>query len=416
LKTGISIRALPLPLRRVARDIERTVRADAGLCATVESGDVLTPKVLAEMRRRLASEPGSLPFTASDLESIAKYLPKPGGATTPRHRPAGTMSPIGTRFPGAFAAKTGSTTGTGGAAVTADRSGDLTRLNDTQRAVVADVFKKAAERSDAAMAALTTRFEQAGLTKADLELTLDYVKTKAPLLVAFHPDKELRQEVLSENLTDKVPTYSVAVDRANNRLIDALLKDGTYRNQFETGISGGSPTAYPGGLRDGYEAKVFEGGYHTHELIPQERPKYGSLYAGQIPSNSQRSYGSCYLVLKPGVRDRTTFTPADSALVPPEMVGTADAFAHVLANASKDVFKDLVQAATTKNPPTTRAWSYIEAQVHGPIDFATDVARLVADVKFKGTPYEDKLRAFAEHNGIALQWHSDEKVWSDDVA
>jgi Protein of unknown function (DUF3626) len=40
---------------------------------------------------------------------------------------------------------------------------------------------------------------------------------------------------------------------------DALLTDGVYRNQFETGLSSGSMSAFSGGARDTWERRTMEG-------------------------------------------------------------------------------------------------------------------------------------------------------------
>jgi len=52
------------------------------------------------------------------------------------------------------------------------------------------------------------------------------------------------------------------------------------------------------------------------------------------------------------------------------------------------------------------SWCYVEMQVHGPIEFDKDVAALVADPSYRGTPYEDKLRLFCRRYSIPLSWKS----------
>jgi len=42
-------------------------------------------------------------------------------------------------------------------------------------------------------------------------------------------------------------------------VVSALLKEGVYRNQFETGLSAGSRSAFPGGARDSWERVLFRG-------------------------------------------------------------------------------------------------------------------------------------------------------------
>src|SRR3712207_1114393 len=66
-----------------------------------------------------------------------------------------------------------------------------------------------------------------------------------------------------------------------DRLVDgvivvaALARDGVYRSQFETGVSNGGLTAYPGGDRWRWESRIFGGAYD--DAPAALRPKYGAL-------------------------------------------------------------------------------------------------------------------------------------------
>ena len=60
-------------------------------------------------------------------------------------------------------------------------------------------------------------------------------------------------------------------------MAEALLEEGIYRNQFETGISAGGLSAFAGGPRDTWERTLFGGAYHTDDVTASERPKYGAL-------------------------------------------------------------------------------------------------------------------------------------------
>ena len=60
------------------------------------------------------------------------------------------------------------------------------------------------------------------------------------ITVSFHPDRLL----------------------ADGRTVaESLVADGRYRSQFETGISNGGLTAFPGGDRDVWEQRMFAGAY-----------------------------------------------------------------------------------------------------------------------------------------------------------
>ena len=65
---------------------------------------------------------------------------------------------------------------------------------------------------------------------------------RAPVTINFHPDRLL----------------------ADGRPVALALRDeGVYRSQFETRISNGGLTAYPGGDRDRWEAAMFGGAYQA---------------------------------------------------------------------------------------------------------------------------------------------------------
>jgi hypothetical protein len=206
--------------------------------------------------------------------------------------------------------------------------------------------------------------------------------------------------------------YTVPVAR-DRLLIDAFMADTNYRNQFETGLTSGSPTAYEGGSRDTWEKTIFEGGYHGHPLVAAERPKYGAMNPSWRPFGPATSYGECYLIMKRGIRNRTTLTASDSSGCRADGVGTAQDFQHVL-NATPDTrFKAILDTALGYDAPNDTAYPYLEAQIHGPVEFKQDVERLVIDTKHKGTEIETKLRAWAEANGFPVSWHDRKEIHVD---
>jgi hypothetical protein len=128
----------------------------------------------------------------------------------------------------------------------------------------------------------------------------------ARITVNFHPDR-------------LAGTASVA---------DLLARDQVYRSQFETRISNGGLTAYPGGDRDRWEQRMFAGAYPP--ALAAGRPIYGGLnLAGHLDGASPR-FGSCHLRLTPAVTRRATFSRGDS-VTEPTVVGTADTFGAIWA-------------------------------------------------------------------------------------
>ena len=163
-----------------------------------------------------------------------------------------------------------------------------------------------------------------------------------------------------------------------------LIEQGRYKTQFEINQSGG---LYNPEMRAGDEL-LHQG---LLEDIPVEkRPAYGFLaMPGEADSNDVAQYGSVRLVLKPGVRDRTTITFGDSLngeATPIPLTG--------------DVTDEQMFAARSMAPG-----DYTEAQIHGGVTL-DDVEKIViAPLK---TPWEQKgetedLVRIAEAHGIPVE-------------
>jgi hypothetical protein len=228
---------------------------------------------------------------------------------------------------------------------------------------------------------------------------------RARVTLNFHPDR-----LLADGRT----------------VVQALLDDGRYKNQFETGLSNGSRTAFGGGARDGWEEKLFGGAYHEPPSEAHERPKYGALDVLRHADGGSPRFGSCYVVLGRHVNERCTFTWGDSHLGP-QHVGTSDAFealaAAMVAAAASTGEVLAVRASVNelvrprgRDPSASRSGfargavaraldDYIEAQVHGPIDLARDVEALVIDPAHERSKVGEGLRALGERYGFAVERH-----------
>jgi hypothetical protein len=79
----------------------------------------------------------------------------------------------------------------------------------------------------------------------------------------------------------------------------------------------------------------------------------------------------------------------------------------------------LLLSASGPAPATARQGramdEYLEAQVHGGVDLAADVAELVTDPSFDGTAVGDDLEALAARGGFALRRHPGFVLPVDDV-
>ncbi len=210
-----------------------------------------------------------------------------------------------------------------------------------------------------------------------------------PVTVHFHPDRPA----------------------ADGRTVaQSLAADGVYRSQFETRISNGGLTAYPGGDRDRWEHRMFGGAYTS----AVGRPVYGALNLAGHPDGAAPRFGSCHLVLGPQVLPRCTFSLGDS-VTEPSGVGTADTFGAVwdglLARAARTGEVLGVRAGSADawvaalGAPRERAGrvldDYVEAQIHGGLTLGEAVTAVVADPSFRGTPTAASLSSL----GVPLRWH-----------
>jgi hypothetical protein len=167
-------------------------------------------------------------------------------------------------------------------------------------------------------------------------------------------------------------------------ILERMARDEVYRSQFETGISSGGLTAYPGGDRWLWESRMFGGAYDVGPAA--DRPKYGSLNFRLRRVGGSPRFGSAHLRLAPHTLAQTTFCYPDSVLAPCHF-GVASRLSTLIALAEAD--------------ETDPLDDYVEAHVHGVVRFAADVEALVLDPCYGGTPVETA----AARLGCPVEWH-----------
>lgn len=271
-----------------------------------------------------------------------------------------------------------------------------TPLTAAQRAALHHVRTRATAGHAAALA----RIEAAPGDPVQAAALVALIRDHARVTLNFHPDRFLADG----------PTVA-----------ESLALDGRYRGQYETGLSNGSRTAYPGGARDDWEKRLFGGAYHADGgARPGERPKYGALNLYGHPDGASARFGSCHVRLRPEVNARATYCHGDSHVGPLD-VGTIDAFNRVLAGllaedgAAGEAVRRLPDRAAAVSEHGRKLDAYVEAQVHGDIDLATDAEALVVDPSFRGTDTGRLLAATARRCGIAVEWHAGSALAPDEV-
>ena len=302
------------------------------------------------------------------------------------------------------------------------------RLSAAHRAALTHVLGLVRHQEPVSRSYIAEALHRTGSQFAVYDAAMESVRAHARVVIHFHPDR--------------VGTKSIPV-------AESLLKEGVYRNQFETGLSTGSLSAFPGGARDAWERSLFGGAYHDRGVSDSERPKYGALELVRYADGPIPRFGSCYFVMRPTVSSRTSFTFAGSEdpraterlgmivhmdNVMAALFGEIEAggiaappwppfraptlgLSNLTVPRLLDVLRDL--ASPRKEPadlPTGRVLdTQIEAQVHGPIDLQDDVELLVADPAFTQTTTGETLRELALRYGFPLRWHCGFRLAVDEV-
>lgn len=309
------------------------------------------------------------------------------------------------------------------------RDAALSRLTNPQRAAWRCVEETILDRQADARVRVTSLLRSSGCSQAMFDAATESLRHHARVVLHFHPDR--------------LGVRPVPV-------CEALCEEGQYRSQFETGLSSGGLTAFPGGARDEWERTLFGGAYHGSGSSIGDRPKYGALELIRYPDGPWPRFGSCYFVLRADVARRTSFTFSGSEQPDAsERLGTLDRMECVLAPLLAEVARgegvkvpwppfvaptlgvknltvsDLLERLS-KELPLPRADpssglagrvldTGIEAQVHGPVDIARDVERLVVDSAFIGTETGHCLEELCQKYAVPLEWHVGFRLAAPDV-
>ncbi|MFG1730575.1 DUF3626 domain-containing protein [Paenibacillus sp. 843] len=278
------------------------------------------------------------------------------------------------------------------------------RLSKAQQQAILHVESTAACQRMAALDMTEQILRKHGKDSVAVGSLLTSIGKSARVTLNFHPDR---------------------IRPTGHAVIESLLAEGIYHNQFITSVTNGSKTAYPGGDRDQWERLLFGGAYQQPGVHNDERPKYGALNLMHYADGASPRFGSCFLVLSPNILNRCTFTFGDSH-AGPEFVGTIRQWNSILAALLHQVestgaalgfpnvdipsmlerILHLPFSHTGFSGPLGRSLDdYIEAQIHGVIDLSSDVEALVADPSYRDTPIGHLLHALCERYNLTLSWH-----------
>lgn len=245
------------------------------------------------------------------------------------------------------------------------------------------------------------------------------------LLAAFAAGGVTAEALAARILQNCAVTVNFHPDRFSTNgktVVESLLADGKYHNQFVTGTSNGGLDAYMGGARDQWEKRLFGGAYHAGAgQPPAARPKYGALNVLHDADGACARFGSCFFTLRPHVLRRCTFAFGDSSSNP-EVLGTAGHFFGILRAMLREA-ETCGRLLNRESCPTGEALRLlrsgkrgvlrglgrnldhcIEAHVHGPLDLRADVDDLYLDGVFAGTETEAAARRLCARYSVHLRW------------
>ncbi|MEM7374843.1 MAG: DUF3626 domain-containing protein [Bacteroidota bacterium] len=281
-----------------------------------------------------------------------------------------------------------------------------TKLTKAQKRALDNISSYAKKRQVDAQEEIDHVLRMTNIAPKHFQDALHQIQTHARIGLHFHPDRP---------------------GPDGKTVAEGLLEDGVYKSQFETLLSNGSVSAFPGGHRDLWEQKIFFDAYHVDGADNTERPKYGSLDLMRHPDGPSPRFGCCYVLLKPSVSHRCTFTYLDSHTNPLQK-GTLEVFEDILASLLNDALhnefaigernltvgklmdhlrnhlhKPISDLTTSKANRNLN--HYIEAQVHGDILLGRDAEMLVADPSFRDTRIGQILKQLADTYALQLHWH-----------
>jgi hypothetical protein len=192
-----------------------------------------------------------------------------------------------------------------------------------------------------------------------------------------------------------------------------MIQDTNYRNQFETGTSSGYLNYEK---RTYWENQMFNNIYDKAPAF--DRVKYGSLNLNplELGDTTGSAYGSSYFILKDDIKSRTTLCVGDSGSnIDSQIKSIVYNFNSVgIMFKSEHRYADLIDYTTlchqkfNINSNHSRYRTYIEAHIHGPVTFKSDIDSVVINIKYitnnKIDEYKNIVYEFANKNNCQYQF------------
>ena len=183
-------------------------------------------------------------------------------------------------------------------------------------------------------------------------------------------------------------------------LLALLCQQGRYQSQFESGSSNGSYSPEPQGERWQWEDQRFAGAYN--QATPGERPVYGAVdleplgHPGHHGYGAAPRFGSAYLQLHSAATARSSFCDPDSFWHPRH------------TGLWQQMDWQHLQCLQLADPLD----HYVEAQVHGGLLLARDVAAIWLDPCYASSPLAQAVQTC----GLVLRFHPGYRLHAGQLA
>jgi hypothetical protein len=147
------------------------------------------------------------------------------------------------------------------------------------------------------------------------------------------------------------------------------------------------------------------------DFLPGMRPKYAAVNFQKCPKGAAFKYGNESFVLKSHMKFNATYTHFDSYTYrdraddgPPNERATYHNMAPIVRYMTDGMLDVLIKEATGQKVGPIGFASYIEAQIHGDIEFARDVDRIVipSGPQSVNEPARGNLLAFANQFSLKI--------------
>lgn len=242
-----------------------------------------------------------------------------------------------------------------------------------------------------------------GMTEQQKEVFLE-IEEK----IKLYEDVDMKSQKKTGNLfiKDYILGCDVIIHLPLATVLDQMNdSDDIYlRNLFETGKSCGLNDER---ARARWENKIFDSqeydSFNAHDKV-----KYGTVNltrTNQGVFSLWNLYGKSYLILKPEVKSRCTYSKKDSSsksVTGPHDLGTTRFMANLTTKFTNKEKRAMERG--DKEQILEKSYHYMEVQIHGELSFARDVAMIMIDSAVYGYALEDSLQTLFENIGHKIPY------------